>query len=304
MSKILVVGLNPAWQKVLQFSDLKWGAVNRAASLHSLASGKGVNVAKVLKRLGHEVWLLQIVGGENGNRIENECRVQGIKTLNIWVEEETRVCSTFVDTNQNQVTEIIEPFEIAFLSKEKILKPLKKLGIIFDAMAISGSVPKGVEDFIYRDILKGVRAKITVVDAWQGLDLKTLSSVSCIKINHSEYLELQKNVAGNSKKIKSFEKFSVPFAITNGSKNAEIIQNGKVQNKYKLPHLSKMVNPIGAGDTVTAGLLHYLVNGAKLSDAFVSALVMGSSSCLTLLPAEYETKTMIKILKELKNKNV
>ena len=332
MAKILVVGLNPAWQNVLQFSDLKWGGVNRASTLQSLASGKGMNVAKVLKRLGHEVWLLQILGGENGKRIQRECRKRGIKTVNIWVKDETRVCSTLVDSrtgsNPNQVTEIIEPFEIEFLNKEKILKPLKKLGMAFDAMAISGSVPKGVENFVYRDFLKLVRAKINVVDAWQGLDLKALSHVTCIKINQFEFLKFQKKVAGSSKKKKSLEKFSIPFAVTNGSRNAEIIQNGKVQKEIKLPRLDrldrldrllgllglpsipklprhyKIVNPIGAGDTVTAGLLHFLVNGVGLSESFMAALAMGSASCLTLLPGEYQNKIMQKILKEMKSKNV
>ena len=73
MAKILVVGLNPAWQKVLCFRDFRPGEVNRAVSLDALASGKGINTAKVLRRLGHEVWLLQILGGDNGRRCQEAC---------------------------------------------------------------------------------------------------------------------------------------------------------------------------------------------------------------------------------------
>ena len=87
MAPILVVGLNPAWQKILEFEVLEPGEVNRARSLVQLASGKGMNAAKVLRRLGHEVHLLQVLGGSNGQRCLEGCMSLGIRSLHAWVDE-------------------------------------------------------------------------------------------------------------------------------------------------------------------------------------------------------------------------
>ena len=51
--------------------------------------------------------------------------------------------------------------------------------------------------------------------------------------------------------------------------------------------LGQIANPIGAGDTVTAGVLHFLLAGLSAAEAFRHGLAMGSASCIKILPAEY-----------------
>ena len=103
MAKILVAGLNPAWQKILEFGKLVVGEVNRAQSLVQLGSGKGMNAAKVLRRLGHEVHLLQVLGGSNGQRCLVACQSLDIRSVHAWTEEETRQCLTLVDLDAGDV---------------------------------------------------------------------------------------------------------------------------------------------------------------------------------------------------------
>src|SRR5690349_17835553 len=110
MAKILVAGLNPAWQKLLEFPKLELGEGNRARSMLQLGSGKGMNAAKVLRRMGHEVDLLQVLGGPNGQRCLAACQGLGIRSVHAWTEEETRLCTTLVELDPEASTEIIEPF--------------------------------------------------------------------------------------------------------------------------------------------------------------------------------------------------
>ena len=72
MPRILIVGLNPAWQKILEFDSLKAGRVNRARRQTELGSGKGLNTALAMRHLEHEAWLLQILGRTNGPRLSLE----------------------------------------------------------------------------------------------------------------------------------------------------------------------------------------------------------------------------------------
>src|SRR5688572_2737004 len=112
MARILVAGLNPAWQKILEFGAFAPGEVNRATSLIQMGSGKGMNAAKVLRRLGHEVHLLQVLGGANGQRCLVASQALGLRSLHVWIEEETRTCVTLVDRARGTATEVIEPFGI------------------------------------------------------------------------------------------------------------------------------------------------------------------------------------------------
>lgn len=325
MAKVLVVGLNPAWQKVLKFTDLKIDDVNRAESMFAFASGKGINVAKVLTRLGHQVWLLQILGGTIGHRINLECEALGIHCINIWTANETRVCTTLLNQKNGEVTELIEPFTFAtqpddktnftndlILSTLRIFLPsnfvqgavgsvlsgtLSAVG--FDGVVISGSVPKNVDAHVTQEILKWTNAKISVIDTWQGFNLTELCEASCVKINAQEFKNLQ-NIFGSE----SVESSKVSFAITNGASPAIMNQPGSNQTKITLPKWGKIINPIGAGDTVTAGLLHFLMNGSELAVAFSRALSMGSASCLTPIPGDYLEADSQQILSQMVIENV
>ena len=64
MAKILSITLNPAIDLTVQLDQLKVGEVNRQLTAQSHAAGKGLNVAQVLKDLGHEL----IVSGFFGAR--------------------------------------------------------------------------------------------------------------------------------------------------------------------------------------------------------------------------------------------
>lgn len=278
MAKILVVGLNPAWQKILEFDALQPGEVNRARNLVQLASGKGMNAAKVLRRLGHEVHLLQVLGGSNGQRCLVACQALGIQSLHAWVEEETRQCLTLVDSGAGAATEIIEPFEIETPGAAKtILSLLPAQPSSFEAALISGTVPAGLPDDMYRRILSGLNPGLTMLDAWKGVDAALLSKVDYVKVNRAEHATLEP-LAGDSGPL---------FLVTDGAGEAVVQRSRKLQSRIPTARLERVRNPIGAGDTVAAGTLHFLLAGQDPVEAFRRGLAMGSASCLNLEPAQF-----------------
>lgn len=302
MAKILVVGLNPAWQKVLEFQDFRAGEVNRAKSQSNLASGKGFNAAKVLRRMGHDVWLLQILGGENGKRCLEGCEELGIRSLYAWVDAETRQCLTLLHGNgptgpagtgpaaPGGTTEIIEPFRVRQAGVgEALLGVLPEDPDFFDAVVVSGSVPAGIEAGIYETILDLYRPSVSVIDAWQGLGAAALERASCVKVNQSEFAALAEQLGpqGAGEAL---------FLITSGGGEASMLRSGNTLARLLPPRLSDVLNPIGAGDTVTAGLAHFLLQGLKASEAFRRGLAMGSASCLHPLPAEFTDDDYLALL--------
>lgn len=299
MARILVTGLNPAWQKILEFEALAPGQVNRALALHEFGSGKGLNAALVLRRLGHEVSLLQIVGGINGRRHEQYCREVGVTPLCVQVAAETRVCSTLVDRASGQATELIEPF--AVLPEERVVERLLDLvgppaqrGQPPDALLMSGTAPAGVDLGVYLRIAQKAAARLVVLDVIREVTADLLAAVDFIKINAAEYRQLEsRGLACCEPSVKT-----PVFFITDGPRPARMIRrlDASVQVKsFRLPSLTDLVNPIGAGDTVAGYLTHALLAGQTPENAFREALAAGSASCLKLHPGDYDEAVREKI---------
>jgi len=283
MSKILVTGLNPAWQKVLEFQELKPGQVNRAESCREFGSGKGLNTALVLRGLGHQVSLVQVLGGTNGGRLKAYCEGRHIESVNIEVRSETRVCSTVIDKLTGQVTELIEPFCVT--PDEQVVERL--LGALeptsgWDALVMSGTAPTGVEPRVYLEIARKVPAPLVILDVVRELSSELLAEADVVKINAHEFRELQKLGLSHPTTL-----------ITDGPRAGRLLEagSGARETVFRLPELHGVRNPIGAGDTVTAWLTHELLRGTSITDAFREALAAGSASCLTLMPGQYDEAT-------------
>jgi fructose-1-phosphate kinase PfkB-like protein len=288
MSRILVVGPNPAWQKVFVFGEFRPGQVNRASQSLTLASGKGINAAKVLKRLGHEVSVLQIVGGANGRRIVEACARMGLESLHLEVPEETRMCVTLAD-GRGETSELIEPFRLSAPAVEGLLSLLPRDPAAFDAIAVLGTVPPGAGEGLYDAVLERWRPRVSVIDAWQGVSAETFARATCAKMNRGEYAELEKRSGGPPAGL---------YLVTAGGGEACVLRSGKTEARIRPPRLGQVANAIGAGDAVAGGLTHFLLAGEPPVEAFRRALAMGSASCLKFGPAEYAEGDYQRLLAE------
>ena len=284
MPTILVTGLNPAWQKALEFQEFRPGQANRASSCYEFGSGKGLNVSMVLRRLGHEVSLLQVVGGINGERLEAYCRQRDIEPLSIRVRNETRVCTTLIDQSSGQVTEVIEPFSVSADEQvlQRILHSLDSRSQ-YDALVMSGTAPAGLEPQVYLEIARRVKAPLVVLDVVQEISPELLAMAGLLKVNADEYARLEKRGLSHPTTL-----------VTDGPRPARLLQcrgNELSQTCLHLPELQGVRNPIGAGDTVTAYLTHELLAGKNVVEASRQALAAGMASCLSILPGDFEETT-------------
>ncbi len=277
MAKILVVGLNPAWQRVLSLPSLRPGAVNRARATQSLASGKGLNAAKILSRMGHDVSVLQILAGEYGRHCMEACGAWKLRSLHVRTQGETRECVTLLSEEDRSATEVVEPFKVEDPELSAQLLARIPPGARYDAVLICGSVPHGVAEFIYASILKKIQATHVVWDSEMGLTPEAMARVSWIKVNAEEFARLS-SVATEAWPA---------VLITEGPKAARVLHSKSADGIYPLPPLAKSRNPIGAGDTVTAVLADGLLQGLDKEACVRRALACGMASCLSLLPAEY-----------------
>jgi len=272
-AKILVVGLNPAWQQIFVMRGLRPGEVNRAAGFTELASGKGLNVSKILAARGHAVTLVQVLAGETGRRVLADCGRRGIRSAHVLVPGETRVCATLL--HDDGATEIIAPFT---LDRD----PFGELSALvpdeaFDAVVMCGTVPAGMNQEAGASLVSRAGAPLVIWDSVAGVTEGLIGQITWLKVNAEEARALEPVLgAGRTPSL----------LITDGARPARV-RAGEDDATCALPPLDHVVNPIGAGDTVTAMLADGLLRGHAPRVAAAEALAAAAASCLNVLPAEW-----------------
>ena len=87
---IYTVTLNPALDKTVEIPSLTIGAVNRIVSMRTDPGGKGINVSKVIRKLGGKSVAVGILGGNTGRAILTALEEMGLTACFHFAEGETR----------------------------------------------------------------------------------------------------------------------------------------------------------------------------------------------------------------------
>jgi len=283
--KILVIGLNPAWQKILVFEDIVKGEVNRAVSMLTFASGKGANFAKIANQYGHKSILGHFVGGETGDFYLQDLETIGMDLVNQKVETPTRTCFTLLST-VSDATELIEPSgRISEEESSGLLEKVMRLLPGCDGVAICGTYPPGVNVSFYVTIAKLAKEKNIpfILDSYKKIIPVLEVGVDILKINRRELAALSEtdDVYEGGKLIRN--KYPVKnLAVTDGGNKAYLFTDKEV-TEHPVNFVDNVVNPIGAGDTVSALFFSEYLDGTDINEAFDKALAAGSESCKKLM---------------------
>lgn len=284
--KILIIGANPAWQKILQFDQLILGGVNRAISMQQFASGKGINCARAIATW-HQATshILHFVGGENGRNLTIRLQADDIAHTPIKTGGETRVCTTCLD-NKGKMSELIEP-SIAPTDVEidNFIAKFNELAPNYDGIIICGTAPGSSSDILYTKLaeaLKGYDIPILVDGGKFIQPLLESGRTSGVKINANELAELYPNLPIQEATTQLKEQYNLEFVgVTNGAKPAWLCGNSGVW-QYTIPQLEECINPLGSGDCCNGVLFTEYLRGCEIEEAFKVALASASANCLTL----------------------
>ena len=306
--RIMIIGLNPAVQKIVGFQDFQLDQVNRAKEITYISGGKGANFAKASKIMGKNITLYQFSGGAAGKKYLEILKLEKIKYHNQQTSSETRTCSTIISDKNSAVTELIEPpgrisEPEAKLLLAKIIQDVDK----FNGIAICGTFPYGIKDKFYSKIADVAKEKSVpiLVDSVAAIDKLLIAGIDILKINLEELLSIAKCKSIHASISTIFAKFDVKnIAITDGANPAYLFTKNSREScseyKYNISTLNNVVNPIGAGDTVSAILFNEFVSGKAIHKAFQYALAAGSASCLTRKNSDFD----IEVAKEIINNKI
>ena len=289
---ILCVGLSPAVQRTLQFDEFVLGQVNRARDGQVTASGKAVNVARVLRLLGSHPLLVQALGGDGGRLVTRALETLDIEHASVVLPDSapTRTCVTLL-TDGLPPTELVEEAPpLSLDAVAAVTTAVRERLPHARALCLSGSLPRGVPPGFYADLIQTANelGLVTVVDAQKApLRASLEAKPFLVKPNLEEALAtLERAPTGDEAAdlraaVQGLRDAGAVWSLVSVGRRGSLLGGPDGLWRLTSPPVNA-VNAIGSGDALTAGLLHAHVDqGRGIPDAAAFGTACGAANCLT-----------------------
>jgi 1-phosphofructokinase len=282
-SKVVTVTLNPALDKTIVIPYLEVGSLNRVEQVRLDPGGKGINVAKVLKKFSVDVIATGFTGGSEGEFIQRSLNSLGIETRFVEVQGVTRTNLKIIDNETKITTEINEPgFTVLSGDLTKFRDQLASLLQDASILVLSGSVPQGVPGDIYSDYIALAKERNvqTILDA-DGTALKEgiKARPFAVKPNAHELAGLMGRSLTTEKDIiaagqELIQAGIAVVVISRGSEGAIALTKEEV---YRVTPFSIIPqSTVGAGDSMVAAITYAILENKPLAEVARWATVAGT----------------------------
>ena len=256
---ISTVTINPAIDYSLKTDEIKLDKVNRVDFLAKSAAGKGINVAKAVKKLGQEPQALGCVGGAAGQYIVDELKKQEITTDFNWVENETRINFKVID-NLNQETKINQHgLPLTESELEKIFAKIIEQAQQSEILILGGSLPENTPVDFYQKViaeLERTTTKVFLDTSEKPLRLALKAKPTLIKPNLRELEELKGHELSFQEVISVSQDIVTSgleiVVVSMGNDGALLVTDEEVW--YAKPPQVEVVSTVGAGDSMVGAL--------------------------------------------------
>jgi tagatose 6-phosphate kinase len=284
---ILTVTLNPAVDKSYYVDKMTLGEVVRVKECKSTAGGKGINVAKVANLLGEKVIATGFTGGHTGDFINSFLTNAGIKTSFITIESDTRTCINIDDNTNGKQTELLEPG--AFISQEKqdeFISHFKELLKECDIIAISGSVPAGIDENYYPKLIelaKKAGRKVILDTSGKLLKAGINACPHIIKPNRDEMIDyIGRDIKTKEEIIEAATEIrakGLETVIVSLGKDGAIFVTADGVYQGITPDI-KIVNTVACGDSLVAGFATGISRNLPIKEAIKLAMAVSTANAL------------------------
>jgi 6-phosphofructokinase 2 len=276
------VDLSTAIEKIVPVYKLR-GTLQRRDP-----GGGGINVARVIKRLGGDVSAIYPIGGATGDSLRRLVEQEGVASRTFAITEETREDFFVSEMSTGQQYRFILPGPKLVESEwRECLDLLSRTEPFPRFVVASGSLPGGVPDDFYARVARIAKqrgAKMILDTSGAALPATVSEGVYLIKPDLREMRELTNSEPASVAEWESAAKVIVRsgkvavIALTMGHLGAALVTRDQA---LRAPPLAiRPVSAVGAGDSFLGALTYGLASGARLDDAFRLAVAAGAAALL------------------------
>lgn len=284
---IYTVTLNPALDKTVEIPGMALDTVNRITAMRTDPGGKGINVSKVIAKLGGTSVALALLGGGTGRAIADALEEMGLRCELQFVEGETRTNLKVVDPVNHTNTDLNEPgISVTPAVLDSLLDRLIGLLQPGDLVVLSGSLPKGAPgDTYYTWVARCKEAGAKVfLDADGALLAEGLRAApDLVKPNNDELSRLVGHPLETVEKLADAAGALLAdgvqkVVVSMGGKGALYVTRDTVlyAEGLKVP----VGSTVGAGDSVVAALAVAETQGLSLEDTVRLSTATGAANVM------------------------
>lgn len=288
MKTIATLTLNPTIDISTEVLRIEHTHKMRTAREFFSPGGGGINVSRVLHRLGIEAHSYYLCGGITGDLFESLARSHGLTGTRIPICDHTRTSTAVYETSTGKEYRFVSPGpNVERIEWEACLEAVCGAG--HDLVVASGSLPPGVPDDFYAQMARRISrqgGRLVLDSSGAGLGL-TLAEAPVFLVKPS-LGELQ---ALTHKKLASTQDIAMAAAeivragqaecvmVTMGHQGALMAHEERVCILPSLPVEPK--SAVGAGDSFLAAAVFSLAKGQTLDEAFRYGIAAGSAAVIS-----------------------
>jgi len=290
MSRIVTITLNPAVDVYATVGRVAPGVKLRCAQERRDPGGGGINVARVVRRLGGDALAIYTSGGAIGSLLEHMILSEGVQALETPIAGQTRESFTVVEN------ESLHEFRFVLPGPQFNQQDLQRVLDVFACLAprfplylvASGSLPPGAPGDSYAQIatLAKQRGSRFVVDAG-GAALRAALESGAVYLAKPSLSEFEEYVGHRLETHAAIiEAASACIAagqaeiivVTLAARGAIVVTANEILSAAAIP--TPAVSSIGAGDSFLAAMLWALDSGCDLAQSLRYGLAAGAASLL------------------------
>jgi len=284
---IRTFALNPAVDVSLVVSELVPVRKLRATSTRREVGGGGVNVARLLVRMGSEVECVVAAGGATGAEV-----VAALVGAEIVVTELPAGGMTRESIQIHDVASDLR-YRVVVDGPPLTNTPKEIISLLAEAQApdvnvFSGSLPSGCPPAIYADLSEVHARAFTIVDtSGAALAASVTGSIDLLKPCLSE---LESLVGQEIHDAAMLERVTIDLLEKNGSVGSVLTSLGAAgavlgQRDRPMIHFRppdvRVVSAVGAGDSMVAGVAWSISRGKTIVDACRFGVAAGTATVAT-----------------------
>lgn len=284
---ITTICLNPSFDRAVELDTLKIGEVNRIRELREDMGGKGINVAVVAQRLGLEAQCIGTMGAEGYEKLCSMMDQEKLKHHFLKIPGRVRENLKLVLKNEKGITELNEegaPLDEnnlkAFfdLAKEKTLES--------DMVVLTGSLPPGCPQGVYRDLMIALDGKKCILDT-QGPELEMAAKGAKPFLIKPNLHEMEVTLGLELRTMRSIRDAALLFLrlgvehviITMGAMGAMYVDQERTLFAPALRVTTK--STVGAGDAMLGGILLGYEKEGNMAKAFRYGVAAAAANVMT-----------------------
>ena len=284
---ILCVTLNPVLDTTFFVDEMRPVYRTEAQRVTYVAGGKGDNVARALGMFGEPAHALVALGGDTGRHVANLLAAEGIAATPAWVSGETRLQITVIDRALEQRVFYAPAVPFTAGDRAEFRRRFEDLLPGADAVCLSGSAPDATAAELVPELLALAhdRGLPTLLDSsGEGLRQGVTAAPRIIKVNLAEAEALLgrrlMTPEDQMAALDALRQWGSDWAVLTLGEQGALFAAGDRRWSARPPKV-EVINPIGSGDAMTAGLMAGLVRGLPPEECFRLGMAAAAANTLT-----------------------